>query len=523
MLAGCAVLGVALAAPLTSSAVAPAKTTPGEPTTVAPVDTAPAPTGPAVTVPPPTAPSPTAPSLTVPPASVAPTLAPPVLPIADVIDEGNAKPERFYDAYLSAALADIQSWWAAQYPVLYGTPFEPLAGGIYAAYPERTDPIPGCGGGPTTSYQDVSNYAAFYCPLGDFMAYDDGTQGVIYQLASTYSPSVVAVVMAHEYGHAIQERTGDLERNIPTVVTEQQADCFSGAWAGHVWRDNVPGLPFNDEDIRTGLISLVTVRDPIGASALEPGGHGSAFDRIGAFSEGFIGGIEKCTGLIDKPLPLLSNEFSSDLEQQTQGNAPFGYDDGQAMGIVVNDLNQYFPAQLQAAGATVPVLTLRPVTDPANDNCGQARLLALTGAVYCPASNEILFHEAVARELYDDFGDFAVGYPMGHAWADAAQAALASPLTGEARSLVSDCMVGAWVSGALKWTDPVSAPPIVDLGYPRDIAISPGDLDEAVQTALVLGDATLDQNLDGSAFEKIAYMRIGVLDGFTGCLNLMGR
>lgn len=507
MLAGCAVLGAALAAPLTSSAVAPAKTTPGESTTVPPVVTAPVPTAAAVTVP---------------SATVAPTLAPPVVPIADVIDEGNAKPERFYDTYLSAALADIQSWWAVQYPVLYGTPFQPLAGGIYAAYPERTDPIPGCGAGPTTSYQDVSNFAAFYCPLGDFMAYDDGTQGLLYQLATTYSPSVMAVVMAHEYGHAIQERTGDFERNIPTVVTEQQADCFSGAWAGHVWRDNVPGLPFGDEDIRTGLISLVTVRDPIGASALEPGGHGSAFDRIGAFSEGFIGGIEKCTGLIDKPLPLLSNEFSSDLEQQTQGNAPFGYDTGQAMGIVVADLNQYFPAQLQVVGATVPVLALRPVTDPANDNCGQARLLALTGAVFCPANNEILFHEAVARELYDDFGDFAVGYPVGHAWADAAQAALASPLTGEARSLVSDCMVGAWVGGALKWTDPASAPPPQELGVPR-FTISPGDLDEGVQTALVLGDTTLDQNLDGSAFEKIAYMRIGVLDGFDGCLNLMGR
>ena len=82
----------------------------------------------------------------------------------------------------------------------------------------------------------MSDYGAFYCAQGDFMAYDDGAQGVLAQLADTYGPSVVAVVLAHEFGHAIQARTGDLDRNVPTVYTEQQADCFSGAWSTHVWR-----------------------------------------------------------------------------------------------------------------------------------------------------------------------------------------------------------------------------------------------------------------------------------------------
>ena len=40
------------------------------------------------------------------------------------------------------ALADIQAWWAQEFPRLYGEPFTPLAGGIFAAYPERTLPDP---------------------------------------------------------------------------------------------------------------------------------------------------------------------------------------------------------------------------------------------------------------------------------------------------------------------------------------------------------------------------------------------
>ena len=48
--------------------------------------------------------------------------------------------------------------------------------------------------------------------------------------------------------------------------------------------------------------------------------------------------------------------------------------------------------------------------------------------------------------------------------------------------------------------------------------VSPGDLDEAVQTALVVGDRGLGDNREGSAFEKIAAMRRGVLNGLPTCI-----
>ena len=50
------------------------------------------------------------------------------------------------------------------------------------------------------------------------------------------------------------------------------------------------------------------------------------------------------------------------------------------------------------------------------------------------------------------------------------------------------------------------------------MVVSPGDLDEAVKTALEVGDRGLGDNREGSAFEKIAAMRRGVLNGLPTCI-----
>ena len=458
-----------------------------------------------------------APTTTVPttPTTVAAPLPSTTLPVAgppieDVVDVGNAKPERFYDGYLSAALNDIQTWWSQQYPLLFGDAWVPLDGGIYAAYPERTTPIPGCSGtAQDSTYQDVVDAGAFYCPNGDFMAYDDGEDGVIYALAEEYGPSIVAVVMAHEYGHAIQARVGTLNRDVPTIYTEQQADCYSGAWSRRAWNGEATGVPFTDADIELGMIALVEVRDPVGTNVLEPGGHGSAFDRIGAFQEGFYYGVGACADLIDHPLPLQDNEFFSDADALNNGNAQFGFEQGQIFQLLNSDLSTWWPTQLSPAGITMPSIKITPVTDPAATNCGNPQGLADSGALYCSSTNEILFDQSYARELYDDFGDFAVGYIVARAWAEAVQAAMASPLQGEPRGLASDCLTGAWIGSALPDADFDTAS--------HSLQVSPGDLDEAVQTALVLGDDGIHDDVSGSAFERVAHLRLGVLNGLAAC------
>lgn len=462
------------------------------------------------------------------PTTTPPPPAPPAIDIADVVDVGEAKVARPYDAYLAASLHDIEAWWDVEYQRLYGRPFTPLSGGIYAAYPQRTSAIPPCrADAAATTYQEVAAYAAFYCPFGDFMAYDDGDQGVLFGLASSYGPAILAVVLAHEFGHAIQFRNGQFGGEVETIRTEQQADCFSGAWARRAWDGDASALDFADSDVRTGLIALVLVRDPVGLSPFEHFGHGSAFDRIGAFQQGFIGGIDSCVGLIDHPLPLLPNTFNPANPQDalTQGNAPFGWGDQQIMGIVQNDLISFWPAELAAAGPTIPLIQLRPVTGALTGPCaGAVGGLVESGAAYCadPAggTHEVLFDEARARALYDQFGDFAVGYVIGHAWADGIQAVLGYTLDSERRSMISDCLTGAWISDAIHPPDDfVGTTTLAPLHPGRTMVVSPGDLDEAVQTALLIGDPGFDDNVKGSAFEKIAYLRLGVLEGTGRCLE----
>jgi predicted metalloprotease len=133
------------------------------------------------------------------------------------------RPKQPYDQILAAMLNDIRQFWTATYPKVYGKPYEDLQGGIYAVYP-GAEQVPGCGTSQTT-YEDIKGNA-FYCSQGDFFAFDDST--LFPQIYSQFGPYPLGVVVAHEWGHAIQSRAGVTDQ--PTMVLEQQADCLAGAW-----------------------------------------------------------------------------------------------------------------------------------------------------------------------------------------------------------------------------------------------------------------------------------------------------
>ena len=484
-----------VAAPIDPPSTSPPSTTPGTPTTTEPSSTP----NPPVTDPT------TAPA----PPTNAPTPAPPT---GELLNLGDAKTPRDYDDFVAAALADLERWWSEQFPALYGSPFERLAGGVYAAYPERTDPIPGCGTSQSTTYEEIRQYSAFYCQQSDFMVYDDGEGGILYSLAEEFGPSILGVVLAHEFGHAIQARVGDLDRGLPTITTEQQADCMAGAWVARAANGEADGVTFADADVRTGLIAMITVRDPIGIDQFSPGGHGSAFDRVGAFQVGFTSGLERCAELIDDPLPLVPNTFQPG--SNIDGNAAFGYADDEIVGLITKDLNAFWPRALAAIDAALPELTVVPIGSPDEITCAEPAGEFAMGAVYCADTQQVFFDEPLALDLYDRFGDFVVGYVLGGAWSEAAQQALGSPLTGEDRSLLSDCLTGTWVGDII---------PDESGSTPRQAArVEPGDLDEAIQTALVVGDPASTDDVVGSGFEKIASFREGVLGGIDACNTRLG-
>jgi predicted metalloprotease len=436
--------------------------------------------------------------------------------IGDVVNVGDAKEPRPYDEFVAAALRDVQAFWRTTYPEVYGEPFEELAGGIFAAYPERDD-IPGCGEA-NTSYRDVAQFVAFYCTLGDFMVYDDGDQSLLGALAENFGASIMGVVLAHEFGHAIQFRAGELESGNPTILTEQQADCFAGAWMGWASSGQSETIRLTDADIRGGLIAMVTVRDPVGTTQDLEGAHGSAFDRIGAFQVGFTQGAQRCSEILDDPLPLMPNAFLSTDDFLNDGDLPYGTAEGQIIPLVVDALNLYWTFDGGGAGITFPELTLVPVTSTEEIVCPDLSGPVEQTAVVCPSTNQVYFDEPFAEQLYNDpiegRADFAVGYLIATGWAEEAQILLGSGLTGEPRALANDCLVGAWSADMLP-----GRPLRPEDGESRAGQASPGDLDEAVLAAITIGDPGSNDDRIGSAFEKIDSFREGVLGGIPACIE----
>lgn len=463
------------------------------------------------------------------------------IPFGDVIDADANKPPRDHDAFVAVAFADVERWWAEVYPEVFGAAFVPLDGGVYAGYPERETAIPGCGG-QRTDYSELQLYVAFYCPQGDFMAYDDGDasgalgDSILTPLAEAFGAAVVGVVLAHEYGHAIQARTGALDRLLATIVTEQQADCYAGAWTGQAYRGESPFLRLGDADVRAGLLAMLEVRDPVGTSQFVPGGHGSAFDRVGAFQEGFTAGPARCAELLDEPLPLMPNQFQTDADAFFEGNAPYdcGELDPQVVGqdfidqctpapvFLAEDIDHYWRTLLPDDFAPVRVMTVDDLDALPPATCADPVVLASEVAV-CAAERLVVYDEPDVVALYREFGDFTLGYFYGIAWAELAQQAIGSPLTGEPRALLNDCLTGAWVRDITP--DRFGNTPRGGVDRDGDGALdgaqsSPGDLDEAIQVAILMGDLGADVDVVGTPFEKIGAFRTGVLGGLDACTDL---
>ena len=169
-----------------------------------------------------------------------------------------------FAARLIDAIADIESFWGDNYANVYDDTYSKLSGGVHPAYPDNTSTLPsGCAF--AGDYQDVVDNA-FYCDEGDFIVYDDA--GLFPEFANEFGPVTVAVILAHEWGHAIQSsyRHGILYSYASTTI-ELQADCFAGAWVGHVRENGLNGYSISQSDITGALLGLVQIGDAPGDSA----------------------------------------------------------------------------------------------------------------------------------------------------------------------------------------------------------------------------------------------------------------
>jgi predicted metalloprotease len=138
--------------------------------------------------------------------------------------------------------------------------------------------------GPTCAGEPSVPGNAFYCPEGDFLAWDEQLMDAGYrQIGDAW----VYLVIAHEWGHAIQAR---LRRDQVSVAAELQADCLAGATLqGSVDDGDLILEPGDTQEIAD---TLVAVADDYPWS--DSSSHGDAQERTNAFSTGAQGGLRAC-------------------------------------------------------------------------------------------------------------------------------------------------------------------------------------------------------------------------------------
>jgi uncharacterized protein len=191
----------------------------------------------------------------------------------------------------------IQAYWADEFVSL---------GGKYT--PAETIMFSG-------STQGACGYATsavgpFYCPRDQAVYLDlDFFNELHTRYGAKGGPFAEAYVLAHEYGHHVQNLLGILDESSSSgdtgpqsmsVLTELQADCLAGVWAYHATETGYL-TKVTDEEIVQSLDTAASLGDDRiqsqsqGYVSPEAWTHGSSTQRLNALKEGLqTGDIKAC-------------------------------------------------------------------------------------------------------------------------------------------------------------------------------------------------------------------------------------
>jgi predicted metalloprotease len=188
--------------------------------------------------------------------------------------------------FLTAVTQDVDTYWTGVFKDA-GRP-EPRVS--YAWIPSGQAASSACG--------NQGETAAAYCPGDDtiYISEDfatgiyDGTldqslPGSSQGYGRTVGDFSVAFIIAHEYGHEIQDELGLYQKygnQLPTMAFELQADCYAGTWAKSASDQG----RLQDGDVQEALDTALAVGD----FSSDQGHHGTPDQRAEAWNTGLKSG-----------------------------------------------------------------------------------------------------------------------------------------------------------------------------------------------------------------------------------------
>ena len=202
------------------------------------------------------------------------------------------------DPTVAALLTDLNTYWTQAMPTVFGVRLSPLRGGYQSVDPSAsrfTGPVAAlCISSPA---QIAGN--AYYCPGADGLMFDSA--GLVPVLLGHYGVAGLIGSFGHEFGHVIQVRVGprpdgqapDLHR-YPSLIVEEAADCYSGAFLQWVTTGRAPHLHLPRTALVRAIAPLLDFRDPTSLRADDPIAHGLALDRLRAVLQGLQSGPKAC-------------------------------------------------------------------------------------------------------------------------------------------------------------------------------------------------------------------------------------
>ena len=146
----------------------------------------------------------------------------------------------------------------------------------------------------------------FYCPVDKNVYLDLGFfQELQNRFGAKDAPFARAYVLAHEYGHHVQDLLGDLQPGGSdsgatgrSVRTELQADCYAGVWANHAQATKFI-QPLTAEQIAAADAAAKAVGDDhiqqSSGGGVDPDSftHGTSEQRVRWFTTGYQSGNPK--------------------------------------------------------------------------------------------------------------------------------------------------------------------------------------------------------------------------------------